>query len=494
MGRTLTKEQAQVVRFNGFRLVVKARAGSGKTTTLVALAKMFPYEPMLYVAYNRAIRDEAARKFPKNGLVKCQTSHQMAFPTYGKLLNHKFSPSRSVSMREMANALNTHSWSYVKDVQDVVNNFMCGAEEIVSATHFTRFDDIAIITTKMLKYQADVIEAAQMIFGKMSDPQDEFPTVDDCYLKLYQLSKPDLSSVYSRILFDEAQDANRVTSDIILNQQCKLVLVGDEHQQIFRYRGADNALDHPLLADARRLYLTNSFRFGSNVAIVANTLLEIKDETIPVVGLGPVDTVGSDMPPEGAHYMHISRTNMGVIATALSACASGKSIFWIGGINGYQINDLIDLSYFSTGDTDLVKNKKLKAEYRDIEDYREVAKETKNSEMLRGLRLIDTYDPPLLQELLANLKKQTVEVEIDAHITVTTAHRSKGLESEYVVLGDDFPDIFNPQLKIEDRNDEINLLYVACTRAMVHLTLNTTVQMVLAQAVLKRRVSLARAL
>ena len=71
---------------------------------------------------------------------------------------------------------------------------------------------------------------------------------------------------------------------------------------------------------------------------------------------------------------------------------------------------------------------------------------------------------------------------------------SKGLESEYVVLGDDFPDIFNPQLEPEARTDEINLLYVACTRAMKHLTLNTLIQIVLAQAVMRRKVSLARAL
>ena len=144
MGRSLTQEQAKVVRYNGRILVVKARAGTGKTTTLVTLAKMFPYEPMLYVAYSRAIRDEAATKFPKKGLVSCQTSHQMAFPTFGKLIRHKFTPTRSVSMRELANALNTRSWSYVKDVMEVANNFMCSADLVVNAEHFTRFKDKAV--------------------------------------------------------------------------------------------------------------------------------------------------------------------------------------------------------------------------------------------------------------------------------------------------------------------------------------------------------------
>lgn len=110
----------------------------------------------------------------------------------------------------------------------------------------------------------------------MTTPEDPFPTVHDCYLKQYQLGMPNLSRRYTTILFDEAQDSNPVTSSIRLQQHCKVILVGDRHQQIYRFRGANNALDSKDLAGADQLYLTHSWRFGRNVAIVANALLELK--------------------------------------------------------------------------------------------------------------------------------------------------------------------------------------------------------------------------
>lgn len=91
--------------------------------------------------------------------------------------------------------------------------------------------------------------------------------------------------------FDEAQDANPVTSSIVLQQNCKVITVGDRHQQIYRFRGANNALDSKELMNADQLYLTHSFRFGPNVSLVANALLELKGETRPVVGRGPADQV-----------------------------------------------------------------------------------------------------------------------------------------------------------------------------------------------------------
>lgn len=77
-----TPEQSAVIDWQGTRLVVGAFAGTGKTTTLRRFAEQNPDERMLYVAYNRAIRDEAEQKFPYN--VTCRTSHQLAFAATGK--------------------------------------------------------------------------------------------------------------------------------------------------------------------------------------------------------------------------------------------------------------------------------------------------------------------------------------------------------------------------------------------------------------------------
>ena len=68
----------------------------------------------------------------------------------------------------------------------------------------------------------------------------------------------------------------------------------------------------------------------------------------------------------------------------------------------------------------------------------------------------------------AAVAQRVVTHEKDAQVTVSTAHRSKGLEWPVVMLSEDFTDITDPLLS----QDETNLLYVAVTRARRTLVLN----------------------
>lgn len=66
--------------------------------------------------------------------------------------------------------------------------------------------------------------------------------------------------------------------------------------------------------------------------------------------------------------------------------------------------------------------------------------------------------------------------ELDATVTLTTGHQAKGLEWDSVCLYDDFTaDPLAPDVDRGRRDDELNLLYVAVTREMRILALNTMV-------------------
>ncbi|EBA4670616.1 DNA helicase, partial [Salmonella enterica] len=82
---------------------------------------------------------------------------------------------------------------------------------------------------------------------------------------------------------------------------------------------------------------------------------------------------------------------------------------------------------------------------------------------------------------LKTLWQQRVEDEREADVTVCTAHRSKGLEWDTVKLYDDFADILDPEMPADKRDDELNLLYVATTRARRTLVPDPVVLEVLAQ-------------
>lgn len=134
------------------------------------------------------------------------------------------------------------------------------------------------------------------------------------------------------------------------------------------------------------------------------------------------------------------------------------------------MEELEDLYWFSADMPERMQSPRLGQDYRDFEEYCAIAKATQDVEMNQAIRLLDEYFP--LPQKLAIMRRQVVTHEKDAQVTVSTAHRSKGLEWDVVVLNEDFCDITDPQLSAEELQDETNLLYVAVTRARKTLVLN----------------------
>lgn len=116
---------------------------------------------------------------------------------------------------------------------------------------------------------------------------------------------------------------------------------------------------------------------------------------------------------------------------------------------------------------------------RDYAEYCEVAEETGDPEMKQSMNILDQFFP--LPDSLKTLWQQRVEDEREADVTVCTAHRSKGLEWDTVKLYDDFADILDPEMPADKRDDELNLLYVATTRARRTLVPGPVILEVLAQ-------------
>ncbi|ECZ0740312.1 TPA: ATP-dependent helicase [Salmonella enterica] len=464
-----TPEQAAVIAWKGKRLVVSACAGSGKTTTLKRFAEENPTERMLYVACNRAIRDEAEQKFPFN--VICKTSHQLAWPTVGKHYSQRL--VNTLRLTDVAWALNSRNWLLARLTLDVLNRFMCSASAKISEEHIPDLDDCKGLQPEI------ILLSAQNLWAMMSSRQGSFPVTHDTCLKIYQLSKPDLSARYTTVLFDEAQDANPVTSSIIPEQPCGVVLVGDTHQQIYRFRGADNALHAPQLECADRLWLTHSFRFGPEIAEVANRLLSLKGETHKITGKGGSDRVLTMVPRTFGHHAILHRSLCGVIRAALHWSLAGKKVFQVGGMESYKTEDLPDLYWFSIDMTERMRHDRLTREYRDYDEYLQIAEGTGDVEMKQAIFILEQFFP--LPDRLTILREQRVTTESDADVSVCTAHRGKGLEWDRVQLYDDFADILDPEMPDIKRHDEINLMYVATTRACKVLILDPILAELLAQ-------------
>src|SRR3546814_10333822 len=70
------------------------------------------------------------------------------------------------------------------------------------------------------------------------------PISHDAYFKRFVMGQPNLGKDY--VIFDEFQDANPVTAQLVKMQHelygTKLLYLGDEHQSIYAFRGAQDAM------------------------------------------------------------------------------------------------------------------------------------------------------------------------------------------------------------------------------------------------------------
>jgi F-box protein 18 (helicase) len=463
-----TPEQQNVVMSAARLLVVRAFAGTGKTTTLVSYALARPNARILYLAYNKPIQMAAKGKFPKN--VDCVTTHGLAFKHFGapyananKLGNVR---PNDVMMYMRLDAV------FAKAVLETVNNFIYSADPELTAAHVPA----SVHPTRAAEALTESVElwAAMKAMPGEHDLAENLRMSHDGYLKLYQLSNPNLTAGrygYDVILADEWQDANPVSADIVIKQNCTRVLVGDSHQSIYGFRKSVDALNTAAqMPGAEVRYLTRSFRFGPDIASLATALLSgYKNETRPLIGVGGSQAIATKV-DRSKQFTTICRTNASVFAQAV-AMLDFKKVYFIGGVDSYPLDRLVDVQRLASGQLHLVKDPFFK-QMGSLAKLSEYAKKVKDKEIGALLGVQKEFGPriPGLVEAIQKAAVGRLEDLGEEGVQLTTAHRCKGLEFDQVVLADDFEEFATEDnvpvfLDTQELNEELNLLYVASTRA-----------------------------
>jgi len=480
----LTDEQRQIISEQG-DIKVNAVAGSGKTTTLQKFASKRPDQKILYLAFNRSVRQEAASRFEKARLshVTVQTAHALAYRAI--VPHYRYKIAHGYKTHEVVDLLNIPLNSNIPHAQFMLANHIlqfvglfCNhpAKKVQSIDYLATIEDEKARAFVQQHYKS-ITKGTRLFLAKMD--RGEIPVTHDFYLKKFQLAAPKLN--YDVILFDEGQDASPVMLDIFLRQSAQKVIVGDVHQQIYGWRNAINALAQ---VDFPELALTNSFRFNQDIADLAVDYLGWKQH---LNCFKPVSIQGCGGTNHKRDRAVLARTNLSLLKKAIQLIEDPgiKKIYFEGNFQTYTYaqdgTSLFDVLNLHIGKTRKIKSRMIASmgDWRGLQQYAEA---TEDRELMLLMDIVEEYQHEL-PRLIKKIKEKHIpdEQRGQADIIFSTVHRSKGMEYDEVILADDFyteEDIMD-MVRSKEMHDtlrrrleeEINLLYVGCTRTrnLLHL-------------------------
>lgn len=471
----ITEEQQQIINSTG-DIKVNAVAGSGKTTTLVEYARKRPNKKILYLVFNKSVKLEAIEKFERNQIenVKVETAHSLA---YKKIVSNKYKLTSSYKTSEIVDILSllpiagTNSEYVVANHINRFVSYFCNS----TAQKLSELDYTSIITEKTAKifantYYTYIYENTRLFLSKMD--KGEIPIIHDFYLKKYQLSNPVLD--YDYILFDEGQDASPVMLDVFLKQRATKVIVGDSFQQIYGWRYAINSL---LNTDFQPYELTQSFRFRDDIANLGKKIIQQKKylelpNKAKIFGKGTCNDKSSKAT--------LSRSNVGLLIRAIEYVDKNPNhdIHFEGGFHSYTYAEegtsLYDVLNLKNGKRDKIRDTLLK-KMKDTDELEKYIEQTSDAQLAMLLQIVNLYNNEIYS-YIHDFKNLETQNRNEAKMIFSTVHKAKGMEYDMVTLNSDFLNEEDLVQKIEEYkikeidyvqklNEEINLLYVAVTRA-----------------------------
>ena len=459
-----TPEQVEIIAHPpDSPLLVEAGAGTGKTTTLDKYARRWKDRKALYIAYNTAIANASRSRFPKNVTVK--TAHGYAYQILGisKYQDRLTGKIRKHHIRELNLELH-HSYMsgdrMMKSIIMGIENYTSSAGSELTAQHCGLN---GLPTNAAMDILNRII--APVIKKFLDYETSGLPFTHDIYLKKLEI-KGSIGSEYDYVMVDEAQDMSEVLLSLLRKSGKPVIYIGDRFQSIYAFRGAIDALSK---IDAPRKTLTQSWRFGAPVDTIANQLLQKTTNPPDWKLLGKPGHQTVVRPYHGSapgRSFILSRTN----ARLFEGLVNVKTPFHVSG--GFEIiaSQVMSAFSLSRGDRSGIKDPLIQA-YTDWDDMVADADEN-DPEVRRLVRIIKDYgsEIPAIIERLRQLNRPRAD---DANLTMSTAHKAKGLEAPVVVILDDFhtpSELFvqyeSKVLKEIDYNQELHLMYVALTRAI----------------------------
>ena len=457
-------------------LIINAVAGSGKTTTLVALLNMIPKNKrVIFVAFNRDIVKELRNRVPSN--VEVRTLHSFGlnecrFKYAGGKSNNEFIQEGKVARHILSHAVNWNEFeteeekkSYCSNIEKLIDMFrFCLPQSPAEVQELIQKFDIRIMNGEVerakkvfLDVRADksCIDYTDMIY---------YPAVGDWRLKQYDY-----------VLTDESQDFNRAQQAMIKKmvkpEGGRLIAVGDPYQAIYGFAGADqNSFENLKTLFPNTVEMPLSVCYRCNTKIIEHAQ-NIMSGILPRDGAPEGEVrVGSVEEIKTGDFV-LCRNTRPLVSLCMKFIAQGKKANIKGRDIGTNLKNLVK----GTGKKGVepIMNK-LAVDLKKLEDSTkkqyplrvtaEVPVVGNMIDKIEAIRTISTtYKCKGAEDIYAAVDSIFTE-DVDG-ITLSTMHKSKGLEADNVFIIDAHLLPAKWARQEWELEQERNLDYVARTRA-----------------------------
>jgi DNA helicase-2/ATP-dependent DNA helicase PcrA len=480
-GRIWSTQQKKIFswgRTGKGNLVVRARAGTGKTTTILEMVeKHCPETRILLAAFNKTIATELQSRI-RSPHVQAKTLHGLGFSfvrsMWGNVQvdtdgNRELDLAQKVCdpddpheavhligrIHTKVRELQPHNSSPEAILelmvdQDLMPEESLELEEGITsrwiAEHVSKAVDLA-------KLRTNLIDFADMIF---------LPLVHGAVKQWFDL-----------VVVDEAQDMSEPQLEMAIkacSTKGRIAVVGDDRQAIYGFRGADSGSIDRLkkTLNAKELGLTVTYRCPKSVVAIAQEIVT-DFSAAPTAPEGTIencsDTNLINLAQPGDFIL--SRTNAPLVKVCLSLLRAGKRASIRGRDIGKGIVALVDRQKAR----DLASLGKKLSIWVERESKRARATLTESAAENRIAYVMDivgvvsalSEDVSTVSELRSKLGTLFVQ-EPGNSIICSSTHKAKGLESRNVFL---LSGTFTGKRSGEP--EERNLLYVAVTRSIHRL-------------------------
>jgi len=448
-------------------LVVVARAGSGKTTTIKELCKRLTRSRVLVCAFNNKIRDELMLKLQGLRHVQVKGMNQIGFGTMIRYRGQKLEVDR-YRLRDFIRRLIPDEFKTARgDVTKLVAMCMANLATDAAGIAQTMFNYDLRPTRPSLQSLYCDWAAQTLAFSELPAPTISFDE------QVYLPAKFNLTTgSYDVVIVDEAQDLNACQYRIVMNAVKpggRVFAVGDDRQAIYAFRGADADALAKFQTDLKATVLPLSVTYRCPRAVVDLARRIVTDfEAAPGAIEGVVACVSEKdflgRVAEGDAV--ISRTNHALMKYCMLLLGKGRRARIIGRDLGSKLDAM--LARTSTNDVPMALNELGRYVEEESERLLAARKDDKAEELADNLEALRAISEGLgsvdaMRRKVAALFDDDERAADKGVIPFMTVHKAKGLEFERVWM-------FESTFRLNSTEGE-NLYYVAATRAQRELYL-----------------------